>query len=318
MKKSLIRIIAAALLVSLLLALTACFTPDDVDDGVIPDDGGVSTPPPAEVPGDFDLENIPEFSGSPYVTVNGNKPYFEASEITATSFERYSPLDSLGRCGVAVSSVGRDLMPTDPREGSLSSVTPSGWVNKSYDIVDGGYLYNRAHLIGWQLTAETTNKQNLITGTRFMNVKGMLPFENMVADYVKETGNHVMYRITPIFAGNNLVASGVLMEAYSVEDSGDGIEFCVYIYNNQPGIRINYATGESKLDDGIPFPDPTEPLPDGDLEYNYVLNTETKKIHTPTCHHASSISETKKELTNKAIAELVGEGYTACGVCKPQ
>ena len=310
MKKSLIRITAAALLLALLLALAACSVPDGGD--------GSTTPPPVDVPGDFALENIPEFSGNPYVTVNGNKPYFEDSEITAVSFERYSALDALGRCGPATASVGRDLMPTDPREGSLSSVTPSGWINKTYDIVDGGYLYNRAHLIGWQLTAETTNKENLITGTRYMNVTGMLPFENMVADYVKETGNHVMYRVSPIFEGQNLVCSGVLIEAYSVEDSGDGVEFCVYVYNNQPGIRIDYRTGESKLDDGVPFPEPTEPLPDGDGEYAYVLNTSTKKIHIPTCHHASSISETKKELSNKTIDELLGEGYTPCGTCDPQ
>ena len=176
--------------------------------------------------------------------VNGNIPYFTASDLTSESFEYYSDLDNLGRCGTAYASVGTDLMPTEKR-GSISKVKPSGWQISKYDFVDGKYLYNRCHLIGYQLTAENANEKNLITGTRYLNVDGMLPFENLVADYVKETDNHVLYRVTPVFEGDNLVASGVLMEAESVEDEGDGVEYCVYVYNVQPGVMINYATGEN-------------------------------------------------------------------------
>lgn len=191
-----------------------------------------------------DLAAIPAYSGEPYAIVNGNIPYFTASDLTSESFEYYSDLDNLGRCGTAYASVGTDLMPTEKR-GSISKVKPSGWQISKYDFVDGKYLYNRCHLIGYQLTAENANEKNLITGTRYLNVDGMLPFENLVADYVKETDNHVLYRVTPVFEGDNLVASGVLMEAESVEDEGDGVEYCVYVYNVQPGVVINYATGEN-------------------------------------------------------------------------
>lgn len=191
-----------------------------------------------------DLAAIPAYSGEPYAIVNGNIPYFIASDLTSESFEYYSDLDNLGRCGTAYASVGTDLMPTEKR-GSISKVKPSGWQISKYDFVDGKYLYNRCHLIGYQLTAENANEKNLITGTRYLNVDGMLPFENLVADYVKETENHVLYRVTPVFEGDNLVASGVLMEAESVEDEGDGVEYCVYVYNVQPGVVINYATGEN-------------------------------------------------------------------------
>ena len=190
------------------------------------------------------LSEIPEYSGSPYVEINGNEPDFSKSDFTADSFETYSELDSLGRCGAAYANVGQDLMPTGPRS-SIGQVKPTGWHTAKYDTVDGKYLYNRCHLIGYQLTAENANKKNLITGTRYLNVDGMLPFENMVADYIHETGNHVLYRVTPVFEGNNLVASGVEMEAESVEDRGESISFHVFCYNVQPGIGIDYATGDS-------------------------------------------------------------------------
>lgn len=190
------------------------------------------------------LDEIPPFSGSPYVTINDNIPYFTDDDLAESSYELYSPLDALERCGVAMANVGQDLMPTEKR-GSISSIHPSGWQSVQYDFVDGGSLYNRCHLIGFQLTGENANRENLITGTRYLNVEGMLPFENMVADYVQETGNHVLYRVTPIFEGSNLVASGVLMEGYSVEDWGESICFHVYCYNVQPGVTIDYATGES-------------------------------------------------------------------------
>ena len=196
--------------------------------------------------GSIDLSNIPEYNGEPYIAVNGNVPFFEDTEVTATSFEEYSDLDNLGRCGIAMASVGQDIMPTEER-GSIGQIKPAGWHTVKYDCVDGKYLYNRCHLLGYQLTGENANERNLITGTRYLNVDGMLPFENMVADYVMETGNHVMYRVMPIYTGNNLVADGVLMEGYSVEDQGEGITFCVYVYNVQPGVRIDYATGDSSL-----------------------------------------------------------------------
>ena len=178
--------------------------------------------------------------------MENNIPSFSGAELTAIGYEKYSPLDSYGRCGVAIASCGKEIMPrADEERGSISSIKPSGWIQASYSGVSGGYLWNRCHLIGWQLSAENANRQNLITGTRYMNVSGMLPFENMIADYIKETDNHVAFRVTPIFEGNNLVCSGVQMEAYSIEDNGRGICFNVYCYNVQPGIIIDYATGES-------------------------------------------------------------------------
>lgn len=193
-----------------------------------------------------DPSKLPAYSGTAYTIVNDNQPNFSAAELTTKGYEKYSSLDSLGRCGVAIASCGKEIMPgANEERGSISSIKPTGWIQKSYSGVSGGYLWNRCHLIGWQLSAENANRQNLITGTRYMNINGMLPFENMVADYIRETGNHVAYRITPIFVGNNLVCSGVQMEAYSIEDEGDSICFNVYCYNVQPGITINYATGDS-------------------------------------------------------------------------
>lgn len=193
------------------------------------------------------LQDIPAFSGTPYVAVNGNTPAFTQEELSRSSYEFYSEQDHLGRCGYAMACIGRDIMPTEER-GSIGQVKPTGWQTVKYDFVDGKYLYNRCHLIGYQLTGENANERNLITGTRYLNVEGMLPFENMIADYVKETGNHVLYRVTPVFEGSNLLAGGVLMEAMSVEDNGAGISFCVYAYNCQPGVVIDYATGESRLE----------------------------------------------------------------------
>ena len=190
------------------------------------------------------LVEIPEFSGDAYIAINGNVPFFVEEEYTTESYEYYSELDELGRCGVTIACIGIDIMPTEDR-GEIGSVKPSGWHSVKYDIVDGKYLYNRCHLIGFQLAGENANKQNLITGTRYLNIEGMLPFENLVADYVKETENHVLYRVTPIFEGEDLVAQGVVMEGWSVEDDGEGVCFCVYAYNAQPGIVIDYATGDS-------------------------------------------------------------------------
>lgn len=192
----------------------------------------------------FSIDEIPAYSGEPYVRLCDNQPTFTAEDMTETSFERYSDLDALGRCGTAYANIGQDLMPTEER-GRIGQVKPTGWQTVKYDSVDGKYLYNRCHLIGYQLTAENANEKNLITGTRYMNVEGMLPFENMVADYIKETNGHVLYRVTPIFEGDNLLAKGVQMEAYSVEDDGEGVCFHVFVYNVQPGIHLDYETGES-------------------------------------------------------------------------
>jgi len=200
------------------------------------------SPPQEAMTSVSSVEYVPDFSGEPYVFIGNSKPDFE--NTTTNSYETYAPLDELGRCGTAEACVGIDLMPTEER-GSIGSVKPSGWQSAKYDCVDGKYLYNRCHLIGYQLSGENANKQNLITGTRYMNVEGMLPFENLVADYVKETGNHVLYRVTPVYEGEELVARGVLMEAWSVEDQGAGVCFNVYCHNIQPGITIDYANGDS-------------------------------------------------------------------------
>ena len=194
----------------------------------------------------YDIENLPDYNGNSYVIVNDNNPYFKEEEYTTDSFEKYSELDSLGRCGVAYANISKELMPTEKRD-SIGFIKPSGWHTVKYDHIDGKYLYNRCHLIGYQLTGENANEKNLITCTRSMNTKGMLQFENMVTKYIKDTGNHVLYRVTPVFEGNNLVATGVEMEAYSVEDNGKGIKFNVFVYNIEDGVIIDYKTGDSKL-----------------------------------------------------------------------
>ena len=191
---------------------------------------------------------IPEYAGQPYEIINGNVPFFEEGDCNTESFELYGELDYLGRCTTAFANISRELMPTEERE-AMGSIKPSGWKQAKYEgLIDSNppYLYNRCHLIAFCLTAENSNERNLITGTRYMNVKGMLPFELQVAKYLDENDTHVLYRVTPFFEGDNLVADGVLMEAYSVEDSGEGISFCVYCYNVQPGVEIDYRTGESR------------------------------------------------------------------------
>lgn len=192
-----------------------------------------------------DISEIKNYSGKSYVIVNDNMPYFKEEEINTNSFEKYGELDSLGRCTTAFANIDKSMMPTEKRE-SIGSIKPSGWHTIKYDIIEGKYLYNRCHLIGYQLTGENANPKNLITCTRSMNTTGMLEFENKVAKYLKETNNHVLYRVTPVFEGNNLLATGVLMEALSVEDNGEGIKFNVFVYNIEDGIIIDYKTGDSK------------------------------------------------------------------------
>ncbi len=238
------------------------------------------------------LDTIPEYSGKPYVVLQNNIPNFTEKDKTTKSFETYSPLDTLGRCGPAFANVGKDLMPTEKR-GSIGQVKPTGWQIAKYDWVDGKYLYNRCHLIGFQLTGENANERNLITGTRYMNVDGMLPFENMVADYVKETGNHVLYRVTPIFKGGELVARGVQMEAMSVEDNGAGVLFHVFCYNTQPGVVIDYADGSSQADAAAGKTAKKSAVSSGvgKERKTYVLNTNTKKFHLPDCSSAKHTNE---------------------------
>ena len=260
------------------------------------------------------LDSIPAYSGKAYVYINNGNPGFSDSDLKTKSYEYYSPRDKLGRCGVVHACIGRDIMPTEER-GSIGMVKPTGWHTVKYDCVDGKYLYNRCHLIGFQLTGENSNEENLITGTRYMNVTGMLPFENMVADYVKETGNHVMYRVTPLFKGNNLLAHGVQMEAYSVEDDGDGICFNVFVYNVQPQITIDYATGESSYNGTV-----IEPDDDDDYQTqsaSYILNKNTKKIHLPSCYSVDQMKESNKEYYTGDIDDLLGCGYSRCKNCNP-
>ena len=245
------------------------------------------------------IKILPRYSGMAYTTINNNVPYFEDYEIINGSFEYYSNLDSLGRCNVAFASVSTDIMPTGERE-SISSVTPSGWHNKAYDVVEGQYLYNRCHLIGYQLTGENANERNLITGTRYLNINGMLPFENMIDDYIEQTGNQVMYRVTPVFKDNNLVADGVLMEAYSVEDEGKGISFCVYCYNVQPNITIDYLTGYSSLSG-------EEQIKENNNETVYRTPTG-KKYHFDTSCGGKNSYET-------ILEEAVSDGLTPCSKC---
>ena len=287
----------------------------------------------------FSLREIPAYSGTPYTEVNGNQPYFTEEELTTQSFETYSELDSLGRCGMAYANVGQDLMPTEPR-GEIGAVKPSGWHLVKYDNVDGKYLYNRCHLIAYMLAAENANPQNLITGTRYLNVQGMLPFETKVCDYVKNTGNHVLYRVTPIFDGDNLLADGVLMEAYSVEDAGEGISFCVFAYNVQPGIGIDYATGDNWAEGSgtyqstvasvaeetpVPQPEtdtavqitPESSAPQESQGITYVLNTNTKKFHYPTCSSVDDMKEKNKQIYTGSREEVINMGYVPCKRCNP-
>ena len=267
------------------------------------------------------VDDVPAYSGEPYVEVNDNQPEFTEEELTTVSYEEYSELDELGRCQSAEACIGQDLMPTETRE-SISSVKPTGWKNKSYDTVDGGYVYNRCHLIGFQLTGENANEENLITGTRYMNVEGMLPFEDEVAAYIKETDNHVMYRVTPVFEGDDLVASGVQMQAESVEDDGVGISFNVYVYNVQPYVVIDYKTGENWEGDEIAEPegkwaDGTEAEPSDTKEKMYNLNKNTTKFHKPECSGAKKIKAKNKGEYTGSRQTLIDEGYEPCGNCNP-
>lgn len=303
--------------------------------------------------------DVPEFSGNASVTVNGNTPVFTQDEITTEAYELYGELDSYGRCTTAMACIGTELMPTEERE-SIGSVKPTGWNQNKYPgIVDSDppYLYNRCHLIGYQLTGENANEKNLVTGTRYMNVEGMLPYENMVADYIYATGNHVLYRVTPVFEGSNLLCSGVQMEAYSVEDSGAGISFNVYCYNVQPGVVINYSDGSNwqditysissdyqaddnsstnsqrtlnqTQDNSTELSDAQTKTGDDDLSQgektdytltdscDYIANKNTKKFHYPSCDSVADMKEKNKLYFNGTRQELIDQGYEPCKRCNP-
>ncbi|WP_287389073.1 DNA/RNA non-specific endonuclease [Lachnospira sp.] len=306
----------------------------------------------------FNLAEVPAYSGSPYCEINGNCPFFTNEEMTAESYESYGELDSLGRCQTCVASIGKDLMPTEKR-GNIGNVHPTGWHLVKYAGIDGNYLYNRCHLIGYQLTGENANTRNLITGTRYLNVEGMLPFENKTADYIESTGNHVMYRVTPVFEGDNLLASGVLMEAKSVEDNGTGLSFCVYCYNVQPGVTIDYATGDSSgpeftgssssnsgssssssgssgsysgsgsssgsassYDSGAGASSGSAGssgavAAGSSSSSSYVLNTNTKKFHRPSCGSVSTIKDSNRQDYTGSRQDLINQGYEPCKKCNP-
>lgn len=307
---------------------------DEFDD-MTAEDTEIST----EETSPFDLTEIPDFSGQAYTEINGNIPYFTSNEITVEPFETYSPLDQLGRCGVAYANICKELMPTEER-GEIGMIKPSGWHTQKYPgIVEGGFAYNRCHLIGFRLAGENANERNLITGTRYMNVDGMLPFEKMVADYIYDhPDNHVLYRVTPMFDGEDLVAHGVLMEAYSVEDDGAGVSFCIYCYNSQPGLCIDYRTGETSLDEDYEgeyavtnqFSEGNNDTHDQPYiaegqgedkevaeETTYIINTNTGKFHYPTCSSVKDMASKNVMETTETRDQLVNEGYSPCGRCNP-
>lgn len=256
----------------------------------------------------LEAEDIPDYNGKPYIVINNNAPDFKQSELKAKPYEHYAELDRYGRCRESVACIGKELMPKDERE-TISEVKPTGWHSIRFSFIDGESLYNRCHLIGFQLTGENANEKNLITGTRYLNIEGMLPFENMTAEYIRETGNHVLYRVTPIYSGTELVARGVQMEAYSVEDVGRGLCFNVFCYNVQPNVKIDYKTGEAEAT--------VKETTTKKIEAAYVINKKSGKIHRPDCSGVKTMSDKNKLFSNESVDELIAEGYTPCGECRP-
>lgn len=263
----------------------------------------------------------PVYAGEAYTVINGNIPFFTEEERTDQSYESYSDLDEMGRPGIATACLSTDTMPPENEErGEIGMIKPAGWHTVKYpDIISDLYLYNRCHLIGWQLSGENANERNLITGTRYLNVTGMLPFENQIADYIKDTGNHVMYRVTPVYTGDNLLCDGLLLEAMSIEDNG--LSFCVYCYNVQPGIVIDYATGGSWPEDDTTdeiLNLETEDSTEQSGQTTYILNTSSMKIHTTNCSSAAKMADHNKKEYNGEMSTLLSDGYTACGQCLPE
>lgn len=358
MKRKMLNKLLIAFLLSASLFVTGCGekTTDEVSDtntesteeanSVIPEEAEKETQEDIADVGNTegiadaeDVDSVPEYEGDAYVTLNQNEPEFEQADMTTEAFEEYSELDDLGRCGEAYANICQEIMPTEER-GAIGMVKPSGWHTVKYnDLIDGNYLYNRCHLIGYQLAGENANEENLITGTRYLNVEGMLPFENMVADFVEETGYHVLYRVTPVYEGDDLVAVGVQIEALSVEDEGEGICFNVYCYNVQPGITIDYSDGESSrsehAEEEVRLAEEKKEERRGDQETQasvqenavsgetvseettYILNTNTKKFHRPDCGSVDTIKEQNKKEVAQSREELIKEGYDPCGKCNP-
>ena len=306
MKTKALKIIC--LILTAVMLLTACSKAKPVTNPQTENSESASAQAETVISGDeFSLDSVPDYSGAAYVEINGSTPFFTESDLTEKAYESYSKQDKLGRCRAATACIGKELMPEEKR-GDISSVKPTGWQSIRFSFVDGGSLYNRCHLIAYMLTGENANSKNLITGTRYMNVSGMLPFEELTSSYIKSTGNHVLYRVTPIFKDNELVARGVLMEGYSVEDRGKGICFNVFCYNVQPGVEIDYATGGAKE---------TEIQETTSTNAKYIINKSSKKFHKPDCSGASTISEKNRIESNESREELIKEGYTPCGSCNP-
>ena len=275
----------------------------------------------------FSLDDVPLYSGTPYAELNGNEPVFSEEDKTSTeAFETYSGLDRLGRCGTAYANICSELMP-DNKRGDISQIRPAGWKSVKYEgIVDQDSLYNRCHLIAHSLAGEDANPLNLVTGTRYMNIEGMQPFEIRVADYVRCTDNHVLYRSTPVFRGDNLIPEGIHMEARSVEDNGEGICFNVFCYNIQPNIRIDYKTGDSSYEEGYNVFENT--VPERSMSFSsepadgfesqkttFILNAKTQRIHLPSCESVSEMNEKNKREVNATLSELKEKGYVPCGNC---
>lgn len=304
MKRNLTKIISLFLAI---LMLTACSEIKDIEQTVLSEKE--TTTQYTEIARSQSVSEVEPYTVYPYTIIKNNVPEFEKIDYT-NSFEKYGKLDSLGRCTSCIANIGTDLMPTEER-GAIGSVRPTGWKMAKYSNVDGRYLYNRCHLIGYQLTAENANPNNLITGTRYLNIEGMLPFENKVASYVKSTNNHVLYRVTPIFKDDELVARGVQMEAYSIEDDGEGVEFNVYCYNVQPDIEIDYKTGNSKY-----VGTETEITNNGEKQ-KYIVNINTKKFHKEDCPSAKKIKNENKKAYTGYKENLVKNGYSPCSQCNP-
>lgn len=329
-------VIAASLLILLVLfgcAQTSSSDPVDKESQAVLIGNTTNSP-------GFSLSDVPPYAGKPFIEVRGNEPSFSENDLSRDPFETYSALDSLGRCGPAYALIGPETMPSAKRE-SIGMVKPSGWRISEYDWIDGRYLFNRCHLIAYSLAGENDNPMNLITGTRSMNVLGMLPYEERVASYVRDTGNHVLYRVTPLYDSDNLVASGVLMEAVSVEDGGEGVSFCVWCYNVEPGVVIDYATGDNRagdpekelysdLADGNVADEQVAAEAEGDAETSsdstmapdsevrtYVLNTNTHRFHYPDCPSVTDMKEKNKQIFEGTREEAIEKGYEPCGACKP-
>lgn len=304
MKRNLAKIISLLLAI---LMLTACSEFESIEQTVSSEKE--TTTQYTEIAQSKSVSKVEPYTVYPYTVINNNIPEFEKTDYTK-SFEKYGKLDSLGRCTSCIANIGTELMPTEER-GAIGSVKPTGWQVAKYSNIDGRYLYNRCHLIGYQLTAENANPNNLITGTRYLNIEGMLPFEDKVATYIKATSNHVLYRVTPIFKDDELVARGVQMEAYSVEDDGEGVEFNVYCYNVQPDIEIDYKTGNSKY-----VGNETETTDNGEKQ-KYIVNINTRKFHKADCPSAKKIKDENKKTYTGYRESLVKNGYSPCSQCKP-